>query len=123
MGIAAVSRAGDAEAGRRDGRPVSQKLVEQVVKTPVIGAGKTLFADDLDVPIDDLGKRQQGFGAAEIAAENHALTRDLNRDLGGNVRLRIVAVETEILKAESKNVLDLGVDPHHRQGAWLAGKL
>jgi hypothetical protein len=104
-------------------RPVSQKLIKQVVKIAVIGAGKTLFADDLDAPIDDLGKRQQGFGAAEIAAENHDLTRDLNRDLGGNVRLRVVAVETEILEAESKNVLDLGVDPHRRQGARLAGKL
>jgi hypothetical protein len=110
----AISRAGDAEAGRCDGWPVSQKLIKQMVKIAVIGAGKTLFADDLDAPIDDLGKRQQGFGAAEIAAENHDLTRDLNRDLGGNVRLRVVAVETEILEAESKNVLDLGVDPHRR---------
>ncbi len=117
FGAVPVGRAGDAEAGGFDGRAVDEEFAEQRVESRVVGAGETLLMDDADPARIAFRQRQQGLGAAEVAAENH---HRLDRHRSGDVRVRIVAVEAEILEAEGKDVLDLGVDPHRRQGARFA---
>jgi len=72
LGVPAVGRPGDAEAGGVDGRAVGKKFVEHALESRVVGAGEALLADDADAASRILlGQCQQGLGAAEVAAEEH----------------------------------------------------
>ena len=72
LGVPAVGRPGDTEAGGGDGRAVGKKFVEHQLESRVVGAGEALLADDADAASRILlGQRQQGLGAAEVAAEDH----------------------------------------------------
>ena len=72
LGVLAVGRPGDTEAGGGDGRAVGKKFVEQCLEVRVVGAGEALLADDAHAASRILlGQRQQGLGAAEVAAEEH----------------------------------------------------
>ena len=59
-------------------------------------------------------KAQQNFGAAGVAAEDHADMLRLHSHWRGDVRMRVICFQREILETEGENILHGRIQPHAR---------